>query len=540
MGSALNTIPMLAGETFGVNLDASEVHPIDKSKQLHVIVNSHNVVIYKINPYIRRLLDEFTRARLGAYNVYKKWDGSWERKLEKVYAAARNDKSEYRFHINGYPALEEFLLVRGIKQEDIQKTYTPLPVYDEYLFTIADGKEMRDYQLPISKYITEPGKSKLVILQPGKGKTRIFLHALTMMNKRTALIIRAAYIQRWVDDLTKGGVYDLQRGELLVIRGSADLARAMMMQLNGELKAKFIIISNKTFYNYIKTYKTMNGVAGAYPFEPGEFFQRMGIAYRAIDEYHQDFHLNFILDLYTHCEKVIGLSATMNFPSPFTMKMTHLTMPPSERYQGVVYDRYVAATGIYYRLRDDHRLKWIQRGMGSYSHTTFEESLMKHKPSMNRYLEMIYSLVKSRYLEKVQVGQKLLIFCSTVEFCGVVRDYLRGKVFDREINRYTSDDPYDYLLTSDIVVSTLLSAGTAVDIPGLRITLMTTALLSEQANEQAIGRLRKLLMWPDVTPEFIYLVCRDIDAHMRYDTVKKEVFKDKVLSHNESDYAVAI
>ena len=498
---------------------------------------SHHVVITGFDLRGKRLLDEYSMLRLGMFNVFKRWDGTWEKKLAKVYAAARKDRAEYRFHIYSWPSLSEFLMVRGIAQDAIIVEDVPLHESVVTTMEIRDGKEMFDYQLPASDYIVAPGKSKLLVVQTGKGKSRILMHACTRLQKRTVLILKPMYIQRWLDDLMESKKHDsvmkMKPGELMVVRGSADLRRLLELAVKGELTAQFIIISNKTMYNYIETYNTLNTVEGTYPVPPGEFFQTLKAAYRAIDEYHQDFHLNFILDLYTHCEKVISLSATMTSDKPFINKMYNLAMPVGERFTGISYDRYIAAYAMYYRLRDNHPLRWLRRGRTSYSHTAFEESLMKHKPSLKRYLDMIIGVVRSRYCQIAAPGQKMLIFCATVEFCGVLRDALRDATIGYDIRRYTSDDSYDNLIMADIAVSTLQSAGTAVDIPGLRVTLMTVALMSQQANEQALGRLRKLRMWPDVTPEFYYLVCRDIESHMNYDNAKKVIFLDKVLSLKE-------
>ena len=90
-----------------------------------------------------------------------------------------------------------------------------------------------------------------------------------------------------------------------------------------------------------------------------------------------------------------------------------------------------------------------------------------------------------------------------------------------------------YKEKSNIIVSTLKSAGTAIDIPGLKMTVMTVAVGSRQANEQAVGRLRVLKQWPDEQPEFIYLVCADVPSHLEYHRHKKEVLSDKILSLKE-------
>jgi hypothetical protein len=86
---------------------------------------------------------------------------------------------------------------------------------------------------------------------------------------------------------------------------------------------------------------------------------------------------------------------------------------------------------------------------------------------------------------------------------------------------------------SDIGVSTVLSAGTAVDIKNLRYNLMTTAIDSQQSNEQTLGRTRLLKDWPDITPRFRYFVCSSIEKHMLYHRNKLDYFKGKVKSHGQ-------
>lgn len=498
---------------------------------------SHAVVITDFDTRGKRLLDEFVINRLGLFNVFKKWDGTWEKKLAKVYSAARRDRLEYRFHANSWLPLEEFLIVRGIKQSDIDVEIMPLHEGVVTTMAIKDGLPMYPFQLPAVDYICAPGNSKLLVVQTGKGKSRILMAALERLQKRAVLIIKPMYIQRWLDDLSdkkKGeSVMQMKPSELIVVRGSVDLVRLLKSAVDGTLTAQLIIISNKTMFNYIKTYNTLNTVEGLYPVAPGEMFQTLGVAYRCIDEYHQDFHLNFILDLYTHCEKTIALSATMTSDKPFINKMYSLAIPSHERFTGIAYDRYIAAYALYYQLKLPSTLRWTRRGRTSYSHTAFEEAIMNSPGHLKRYLEMIIKVVRNRYIKEALPGQKLLIFCATVEFCGVLRDALEKATIGYDIRRYTSEDPYENLLMADISISTLQSAGTAVDIPGLRITIMTVALMSQQANEQALGRLRKMKMWPDITPEFYYLVCRDIEPHMNYDSAKKLIFLDKVLSLKE-------
>ena len=62
---------------------------------------------------------------------------------------------------------------------------------------------------------------------------------------------------------------------------------------------------------------------------------------------------------------------------------------------------------------------------------------------------------------------------------------------------------------------------------------MTDAVDSGQANRQTLGRLRDLES-DEQSPEFLYLVCADIDKHKEYHENKMQKFKGWVRNHRES------
>ena len=62
---------------------------------------------------------------------------------------------------------------------------------------------------------------------------------------------------------------------------------------------------------------------------------------------------------------------------------------------------------------------------------------------------------------------------------------------------------------------------------------MTTAVDSQIANEQSLGRTRPVKSYPELTPEFCYFVCVDIPKHMQYHRNKKQVFNGLVKYHTE-------
>jgi len=164
----------------------------------------------------------------------------------------------------------------------------------------------------------------------------------------------------------------------------------------------------------------------------------------------------------------------------------------------------------------------------------------KNKVELKNYLDMINHYVTERFVNVMEKGQKMIIFCATVKFCTLLTKYLQKLHPRMKVVRYVAADKMSVMESADIIVSTVLSAGTAVDIPNLRVGLMTNALDSQQSNEQVLGRTRRLKDFPDVTPEFLYFVCTTIDKHVNYHKNKLSFFRNKVKSHGTLQSPISV
>lgn len=360
--------------------------------------------------------------------------------------------------------------------------------------------------------------------------TLMFNHAFNIIRERVAIIIKGMYVQRWLDDLQV--TYKFNKHDIMVVRGSKDLITLIELAKNNLLDAKVIIITNTTFRMFIDEYEVRKS-NNMYGCNPEDFFNLINVGIRLIDEVHQDFHLNFKIDLYTNVKKTISLSATLQSDNKFLNRMYEIMFPLLERPKDFGYDKYIVVDAYIYHLLDVNKVKYKQRGRASYSHVAFEESIMRQEKIFKRYKEMIVDIIQTTFVPEWKPGQKMLIFCATVDMCTRLTQYLKNMFIEFDVTRYVGEDDYSVVERNNIIVSTLKSAGTAVDIPGLKTTLMTVAVGSRQANEQAVGRLRKLKQWPEESPKFIYLVCADIPSHLEYHRHKKDVLSDKILSLKE-------
>lgn len=361
--------------------------------------------------------------------------------------------------------------------------------------------------------------------------TYVAQYCMNQLRLRTVIHFKGGYVERWKGDLEQ--TFEFKRGQLLIVRGSKDLIALQKMALEGTLQAQVIIITSATMREYHKNHEETNGRSDIYPIKPIDFYPKLGIGFRVSDEVHQEFHNNFKIDLYTHLPKSLSLSATMEASDPFKNKMYAIAYPLNQRHDGGGYDAFIAVTAVHYALDQDTKLRFM--GAQGYSHTTFEESVMRNAELLKTYFKMMERVIYNKFISVFEHGQKMLIFCARVDMCTALVERLKKIHPDFNIVRYVGSegDSYEDLLEADIGVTTIGSGGTAIDIPNLRVSIMTTAIDSRQSNEQVLGRTRRLKGWPDITPEFIYFVCDSIEQHVKYDLRKREFFKGKVISHGD-------
>lgn len=501
---------------------------------------SHHFALIEPNNFYQSAIIDFVRTNLVQVQKFKKYSGATVTQVSKVFAFRRKVPAEYRFQINCLPAFLDHMSNRGIT--DIRYVHEKMYEPAKADFKIVTTKKPFDYQLPVIEYMVSDGYRKVVSLQTGQGKTLSALFAIAQIAQRTVLIIKPMYIKRWLDDVANAnGIYYLSPKELVVVQGSGDLATILTMAVEGTLNYKFLIISNRTFANYIKDYKEGVSMEKYANVSPMEFFQTLKVGVRLIDEAHQDFYACFMADLFTHVPKSIELSATLEPDDKFLTSMYEIIYPREMRFAGGEYVKYIDVISVPYKLDPDIKqvVRFNQKGRISYSHNVMEESILKSKKRSDNFLQMIEDLTKKHFIDKRHQNYKLLIFCSRVDMCELVATHLSLLYPNLKITKYTQEEDYSILTQMDIIVSTPISSGTAVDIPKLQVVINTVAIGSTQANLQMIGRLRQLRDVENLNPTFIYTYCQDIDKHVEYHRKKRDItFRGKVLSYLDLQPAI--
>lgn len=358
------------------------------------------------------------------------------------------------------------------------------------------------------------------------------LAAAATLKYRFAVVVLASYVDKWIGDISE--ILKIDKNEIAVIRGSDALQRCTRYPESDLPTPKAFVISISTIANWYKFYEEQRDHPSleAYSCKPWEFFSHLGIGTVIFDEVHQHPHAVYRIYTYLHAPRTISLSATLLTKDPTLQKVQAMMFPHHRRYDKLKLKRYITVHACAYQISNfiNSHIRTSEYGQNSYSQTAFEKSILKHRNLSKQYLDMIADLVQSSYIEGKMEGDKLAIFVGSAKMADAVVGILKKRFNGLDIRTYLERDPYENAIVPDVRVSTILSLGTAVDIPQLRVSIMTNSIESPIANVQTLGRLREL---KDRDVRFYYLYCSTIPKHQEYHLKKIDLFSSRVKEHKQ-------
>lgn len=447
---------------------------------------------------------------------------------------------EFRFHIGQLPELMDALNRAYIEPSSYEIIETQLYEGDSIDIKLQPQWKLYPEQEEAKDFIVNSheieNNSPMIMIATGGGKTVVAMSAVAELGKRFAVRVQAQYVDKWISDITS--ILNIEPSEICVIQGSDALMRATNYPGSGLPMPKAFVISIATMSKWYKLYEEdmNNPLLEAYACMPYDFCQHLGLGVEVYDEVHQHPHAVYRGYTYTHIPKTISLSATLLSKDPTLKKVQSMMFPRFKRFDKIRMEKYITIHACAYQVVDFARskLRTTEWGQNTYSHTAFEKSILSHKTIRKQYLTMISDLADEAY-KQIKVGNdKLLIFVASKIMAIAVVQHLKNKWPNLDIRKYMQEDDYKDILEPDICVTTVLSGGTAIDIPGLRATIQTINLDSPIANVQSLGRLRKIKHRDhDNDVHFYYLYCSTIPKHVEYHENRKELFADRALEQKQ-------
>lgn len=488
-----------------------------------VQVFSHGLKIRPLSQTDRGLLQEFAKE-LTVFDERFVPGRGMVRQAKQVFATYHPKSSSFGIHRGHLKPLLEFLERRGVSRKDVSVVIEDV----EYMsasnsLTINAGVEPRGRQPEIIDFLCKEISTRVLPAQTGLGKTFMALYASAMMGKRTACVMGAMHIDTWKKDvgwIMEGGAEENVR----IVKGGSKMRKLIKEAQDGTLTDNIIFFSVNTIRDYLTDFEK-NGKS-SYGCDPIDFYKTLGVGLRITDEAHENLHFNFRHDIETNVSQAIYLSATLKSNDAFVNKLYDTIYPPTLRFKGLVWNKYIDASGLGYGLNEPAKVKYKGPG-GRYNHIVYEDWIRADVKRTRAYFDMIARILEVGYIKDCQPGMTSAIFFSSVAMCDDAEAYFKERYPDKKVSAYTGVHEDVVLHSNDIICTTIGSCGTGKDIKGLKCVILTTALSAREKNIQVLGRLRDLEnQFAGVTPLFYYLVCRDIKKHMDYHRNKVELFSD--------------
>lgn len=474
------------------------------------------------NPNLKQKIDEFI------YRYYTQKQSAYGKVAEleyKLYSSKVGDT--YTLHNNQFKHLYHYLKnVNYPLHVDVTEKYLDYEVAAEDI-RMREGWTLRDYQIPIVDFVLKsPAKAKLVPVATGSGKGIMSLAAIAVLKHRVGIVILPTFIEKWVEEIAQ--VLDIKTKDIMVVQGQKNLRALIDIAKEDSVKSPFIIFSSRTLQEFIVQYEnTPDMVKEMYGIEPIELFPLLKIGTLLIDESHMHFHALYKILLYTNVKNQIGLTATMISDDQIVRNIQNIVYPEDARYTGLAHDQYIDVYPIQYTIgpRSVNFIRSSEYNSSNYSHQAVEKSIMRNKILKERYFLLIQELIDDYYIAGRSQKDRLAIFVASVNMATELTAYLATMYPEYSVKRYCEDDPFENCLEPDIRVTTVISAGTGIDIKDLRVVIQTVSISSTVSNIQTLGRLRKL---PDRDTKFLYLFSHQIKKQVAYHYKRKEIFTTKV------------
>lgn len=332
------------------------------------------------------------------------------------------------------------------------------------------------------------------------GKTYCAIKAAVLL-KTPFLIVTSGLVEQWNDCVNQ--YTTIEPDDIYVIRGAKSILALMKM----ERKPTCIIASLETIRNFAQ----LKGDYEDIGFSIMDMMIHLGIGIKINDECHDNFHGIMSIDLMINIPINIYLSATYIRNNPSTKKIFNTIFPKDIRYGEDAYEKY--ADVMMHKYSSFVPDKTFSIG-GSYSHYKYENYIFKEDRRIHWWMYYIVRpIIDERFIQIRKPHQRMLMLMAKIDNIKLAVTKLREFYPNLTILPYTMNDP-DVNLEADIIVSTIGSAGTGLDIPNLVHCFNTVSIAAEGKVLQIVGRLRKL---KDGSQVYMSDLFNDrCDAHVRH------------------------
>lgn len=315
-------------------------------------------------------------------------------------------------------------------------------------------------------------------LDTGDGKTICMIHAICRYHIKSIVICHQSKIKKQWYDAFKN-MTSINESRIIDIDGSERMEDIMNEKVDGDI----YVVNHQT----IASYANIHGWTGV-----REFFRKTKIGIKVFDEAHKFFNNILMVDFFSNTRKTFYLTATFKKnrfeQSVFKRAFSNLyrfgeeTINYEEKRKHVVY--VPVRFHSYPRPEDTIRIVSNSYRFSVYEYTDY---------AIKRDKTILYVMLK--YIKRfAHLRGRMLIISAKKESCEIITDFIRenleNKIVDF-VHSGRSKEENEIAYQADIIVSTMSSVGTGINISGLRIIINMEPHSSEANCIQLKGRLRE-------------------------------------------------
>jgi superfamily II DNA or RNA helicase len=351
------------------------------------------------------------------------------------------------------------------------------------------------------------------------GKTYCTVAALTFMKTKSIIITHIDKIkQQWYNTFLK--MTDIDEKFICNINGSNIINKLVEKD---DWKFKVYLVNHQTIQSYAKKHGWESIT---------ELFKKLKVGVKIYDEAHLEFENIIKTDLFTNTKKTIYLTATFERSNYKENKLFNLCFKNIAKYGlGIKKEKrkHTVYIGLLFDTKPNLDIQASMIGIHGFDKNKYIDYEIKQQKFFD-----VLSYIIDYFKDK---EGKTFILSSKIDSANIIYEYLKNIYEDKSITIYHSkvtDEEKLKIDSSDIISTTPKSAGTGIDIPGLRFEIMTEPYSSHVTANQISGRLR------EYGPEEYTFYIELIDKGIRkvYDMYKKrlKVFKEKCIKVLELEY----
>ena len=357
---------------------------------------------------------------------------------------------------------------------------------------------------------TKKYSQMLLNLPTSVGKTYVTTASLQFLGMKCIVITPTDRIkEQWYNNFIEKS--DLDETMICNVTGSAAINKLLKAKT---LKFKVYLVNHGTLSSYAKS-NCWEAV--------GKFFKHIKVGVKVYDEAHLNFENTLHIDFYTNTKKTIYLTATFERSDfrenyLFNTCFKNLIKYGYETREEV--RKHILYLAVMYNSKPDLATQGhmsTNMGFNKIRYSDYQMSCQKF------YDAIIYCLNFFK-----EVDGKIMIMATTINLVEAISKFINDSYEDISAYPYHSkltDDEKTKALSSNVIVTTPKSAGTGVDIPGLRVVIMCEAYSSTVQADQISGRLREFAK--DKKTCYVELVDRGFTKVLKMYQSRLPVFKKK-------------